>query len=307
MKNAILPIVLSLLAFSCKQGSYIPEGLQSALDDSPLEDTYAFIPVHQEVDGHQDSSRIPVMWMSRTEISNIDYRKFLQSLKKQGRMEDYKTALYDSSAWQRIGAYYTAYEEYYASHPVYTGYPVVCLTYEAAMLYCKWIEEMLRSNAKLPENLVITEIRLPTREEWEYAARGGNPDAIYPWGSKYLWNFDVNYYYCNFKTSIREEGIRYNPETQEYEVAEEMLEELDYSETTGPVMAYWPNAYGLYNMSGNVAEMLNEPGHTAGGSWDSPGYNLRIDAPDMYQGITEASPYIGLRPVIVGYYTKPSE
>ena len=48
-------------------------------------------------------------------------------------------------------------------------------------------------------------------------------------------------------------------------------------------------------MSGNVAEMLNEPGRTKGGSWASSGYYLRIDAEDEYEGFTEPSPMIGFR------------
>lgn len=64
---------------------------------------------------------------------------------------------------------------------------------------------------------------------------------------------------------------------------------------TAPVLTYHANPFGLFNMSGNVAEMLDQPGRTKGGSWASSGYYIRIDAEDEYAGITEPSPKIGFR------------
>ena len=69
------------------------------------------------------------------------------------------------------------------------------------------------------------------------------------------------------------------------------------------VSSYNPNGYGLFCMSGNVAEMVyyhketNVPG-TRGGSWGSPAIEIQINGPDSFKGKTEASPFIGFRPVI---------
>lgn len=54
--------------------------------------------------------------------------------------------------------------------------------------------------------------------------------------------------------------------------------------TTAPVDAYTPNGYGLYNMAGNIAEMIAQPGIAKGGNWASPGYYLRIEAEEAYSG-----------------------
>ena len=62
-----------------------------------------------------------------------------------------------------------------------------------------------------------------------------------------------------------------------------------------PSESYVANDYGLYNCSGNAAEMLAEPGKTKGGSWNSFGYYIRIDAEDEYAGFTVPSPQIGFR------------
>ena len=62
-----------------------------------------------------------------------------------------------------------------------------------------------------------------------------------------------------------------------------------------PAESFMPNGYGLSNMSGNVAEMLQEEGRTKGGSYKNTGFDIRIDAPDTYAGFKEASPYIGFR------------
>src|SRR5690606_21271821 len=65
-----------------------------------------------------------------------------------------------------------------------------------------------------------------------------------------------------------------------------------------------PNDFGLYCMSGNVAEMVyyedenNLPG-TRGGSWSSIGQELQItEGNDRFKGSTKPSVNIGFRPVI---------
>ena len=66
--------------------------------------------------------------------------------------------------------------------------------------------------------------------------------------------------------------------------------------STVAVDEYSANEFGLYNMCGNVAEMIKEEGKAVEGSWNDTGFDVRVESMQDYTG---ASPYVGFRPVMV--------
>jgi formylglycine-generating enzyme required for sulfatase activity len=169
----------------------------------------------------------------------------------------------DTLVWMRDFSY--AYNEpmtrRYFSHPSFGNYPVVGVNWKQARAFCHW--RTLIQNKSLGKRGMSTEsnYRLPSEAEWEYAARGGRTNSMYPWG---------NYYPRNKKGCLL---ANFKPGRGNY--AE------DGGFYTVRADAYWPNDFGLYNMSGNVAEWTNS--YYNEGSYNffsemSP--DLRYDAKD---------------------------
>lgn len=206
-----------------------------------------------------------------TEVSNRQYQIFIDALTKKGDEKAINNALPKSIQWKKFGKD----EHYYFGQERFADYPVVNVTRQAAKMYCEWLTEL--HNASSTSKRFY---RLPTEEEWMTAAKGGNENAIYPWAGTSLKDSKGNM--SNFKVAVTSsDSGKENPDAS----------------FTAPVKSYMPNAFGLYNMAGNVAEITSGLSFTKGGHWNAAADFLRIDAKEKFAADIVPSPTTGFRPV----------
>lgn len=237
------------------------------------------------------------LYAGKYEISNLEYRNFLNELaiKDRSLAEEYKV---DSTKWPddlRYSEPMKTTNQKYHRHPAFSDYPVVNISYEAAIEYCKWLTVLYNSDSKRKFRKVV--FTLPLKEEWTVAAQGGRSNSMFPWGHYYLVN-RKGFYMCNFKPVgdsyiVRDSLgkpviVNYNGETNIHS-AEFPPGKIFY---TMNVRSFSPNDLGIYNICGNAAEMTLTKGYAMGGSWNSYGGEINTKSIKQY---TYPSTEVGFR------------
>ncbi|MBQ9584837.1 MAG: SUMF1/EgtB/PvdO family nonheme iron enzyme [Muribaculaceae bacterium] len=219
----------------------------------------------------------------------------------------------DTTCWINDfeNSYNEPYVRLYFANGNYNNHPVVGVSWEQANAFCHWRTEFLKKSLG-KDGVYIEPFRLPTEAEWEYAARAGKNENIYPWDGNLPLTEDEGCFYANFKPN---EGNYVR----------------DGSIITSPVGTYEPNDNGLFDMAGNVSEwtstsyiesidrMTNDlnPEYrydisigdmngnnkdpykmsrkiVRGGSWKDVAHNIRSDI-RMWEYQNEQRSYIGFR------------
>ena len=291
MKQMILGLMAMLLIFAATAqpkrakadvkkekelvGTFVPIPEQSFTMQDVLEDGTL---------GPKMEYNLPAFYMLETEVTNKAYNLFLNDLKAQGRTDDYEKACFRSENWYTPNHHNEAARCYYDSFPAYELYPAVNVPYEGAVLFCQWLTEKVGN----PE----WEYVLPSQLDWTWAASGGMTRAAYSMGGPFLTAADGTPYYHYqhvddswiTRTDSGFQVVDNHPNT--------VSTNFIGSDIPYPAKSLRANGYGLYNMCGNVAEMVSNPNMAVGGSWLDPGYDIRIYSIKNY---TQPSPQIGFR------------
>lgn len=249
--------------------------------------SFLFIPSCNATVFDKDVS-VQAFFMAEKEVSNFEYRQFFNHLKREKNDSLLAIAAPDTAKWQLPGMSNQPMANLYFWHPAYDNYPVVNVSKAGADLYCQWLTKELRT--KYGDHL--NDARLPTKYEWAAAAQGGNEEAIYSWGNTHMSN-SKGCTYANYLQIGDQNVIR---SSNGFEIVQDSIfthNGMEYT-FTAPTESYAPNAFGLYNMCGNVAELTAES-TAIGGHWYAPGYEVRVTSEFV---VDAPSPFVGFRPIM---------
>lgn len=255
-----------------------------------------------------------------TETTNGMYNLFLSYLEENGQEEllrqcTYEWSGFDEATSEHFKRVYTVpfkapADKKDTSVRDYTNYPAVSISHTAAGVYCQWLTEQYNSHPG-KKKFKKVKFRLPSLKEWQIAALGYDKfqswdllentvevvipddtvtallkgvktkvpvtkDILYPWWSHYNYrrkpvNFK-NCYLANFKSYPMASACAWG-----------RLPSYDGWYKMAQTSSYFPNNIGLYDMVGNVAEMIDEKGKACGGSWDDTPKESTIHSVKTYK------------------------
>lgn len=235
------------------------------------------------------------LFADETEISNFSWLEYVYyNERKFGKnSQEYISSLPDTMVWREKNSNNEPYVQYYFRHVAYRNYPVVGISYEQAVKYCIWRSERVNYLINIRDGKQVNhpdsvfrgkpfyQYRLPTKQEWEALAIAGISDKVKvkPWTRI---TYDDN--------SKLKKVEKINCTANTLELVERFVD------VTVPVKTFYPNKFGLYNLKGNVSEMISDEGIAKGGSWMDEEKNCFFLKDFPY---TKATANIGFRCVCI--------
>lgn len=197
--------------------------------------------------------------LGRTEVTRALYARFADETKRSGPPEcgapgnpetpSVATALPVTKTWKNPGFMQSDTE------------PVVCVSWDDAKAFVAWLSSKTGKT-----------YRLPSEAEWEYAARAGTTTARY-WG-------DSAKQLCKKANLLSTATLQ---ATGNGGPAKDELVCNSEHPFTVPVASFEPNQFGLYDMIGNVLEVVEDCFHpnyngapVDGSAWQEPNCQQRI-------------------------------
>lgn len=186
--------------------------------------------------------------MGMYEVTIGQFRKFVEAANFKTRAEDdgggyaydvatQRLSLNHDSSWKSTGFGQT------------DDHPVINICWHDAVAFCEWLSQVEGQT-----------YRLPTEVEWEYACRAGTTTS---------WSTGAEFDSIHGSGNICDTNLR-----SVYPFAKWTVPWSDGYAFTAPVGQFRPNAFGLYDMHGNVFEWCSD-------TWLQQDYTgKRIDDPD---------------------------
>lgn len=198
------------------------------------------------------------LYVDETEVANVHWREWIQAYLLYAKKDtaSYNRFLPDTLVWENDNKF--SLHESYFRHPSFNMSPVVGISYEQAVEYCKWRTYMVNLNLYLrakkikhfnPDSTYQFPIhfiyRLPTVEEWELVAKSGIDSSS---NSFKKWKNHAASFFHTKETFER-------------------VDSINNAIRPANIEAYFQNKYGIYNLIGNVAELTSIKGIAKGGSF----------------------------------------
>lgn len=241
------------------------------------------------------------LFVDATETANIHWREYLFYLQDVNKdTAGFYKALPDTLVWnnlewkpdtvfKKIVLLNNPYQEIYFRHPAFNNYPVVGISYEQVVDFCKWrtfaanqviyfnenniANPRLHLKDKFPIRFIY---RLPTKEEWESIASSPIDST-----SKV------------FRKYSKKSSFYYN--AKEYAESKPKKNDI-FNPYTADTKSFYISRLGTYHMIGNIAEMISEKGIAKGGSFNHPLDSCKIIIDQHY---VQLENWLGFRSVAV--------
>lgn len=227
----------------------------------------------------------------------FDTRKFIYKTTKGESIAVYP----DTLCWIKDFeySYNEPFVKRYYSHPAFADFPVVGITQAQALAYCDWKSAMWNAADKANEYT----FSLPTVAEWEYASKAN---------SEYITLFNVREETDLAASENLVSNVSENKSTNGYKMNFGAVidkgffvkkHDDDGAFYTAPCKSYKPNSFGIYNLSGNVAEWTL---HNGSFNVDANAMNaeIRYSVLKEYQKRNQSSPLAGKTDLEIDDYFK---